>query len=167
MTTLTRPRATEPLREEHRELLPHINELGELADDIGLVDDAAIWSRIDDAYDFLANHLVPHARAEEAVLYPAVEAAMDAPGATDTMSRDHVDVLSRIAELAREIADRGPVEPPTAARLRSQLYGLEAVISLHFDKEEEIYLPILDAALGPDEADELFERLEAAAASAR
>lgn len=164
MDTLTRTRATEPLREEHRELLPNIHRLGDLADDVGVADEATIWARLEDAYDFLASHLAPHAKAEEAVLYPAVEAAMAAPGATDTMSRDHVDVLARVAQLARDLEHRGPIDNVTATRLRSELYGLQAVISLHFEKEEEIYLPILDAALAPDQADDLFRRLEAAAA---
>jgi hypothetical protein len=39
------------------------------------------------------------------------------------------------------------------------------VVALHFEKEEEIYLPILDASFRPEEADELFRRMEAAAGS--
>jgi hemerythrin-like domain-containing protein len=97
------------------------------------------------------------------VLYPAVEAAMQAPGATATMSRDHADVRRRIDELARELARRGRVDAARAARLRRLLCGLNAVVSRHFEKEEEIYLEILDAALAPDEADALSRRLEEAA----
>lgn len=167
MDTITRPRATEPLREEHRDLLPHIHELGLLADQVGVADDDATWAGVEQALEFLTGHLAPHAQAEDAVLYPAVEAAMGAPGATRTMSRDHVEVMGLVEQLAREAEHRGPIDRATAARLRSVLYGLHAVVSLHFAKEEEIYLPTLDAALGPDEADDLFRRLEAAAASAR
>jgi hypothetical protein len=39
-------------------------------------------------------------------------------------------------------------------------------VSVHFAKEEEIYLPLLDAGLTPGEATGMFERLEAAAAAA-
>ncbi len=161
--TLTRPRATEPLRAEHRELLPHIHELVEVADAVGVADDATTWSRVADVHRFLAGHLAPHARAEEAVLYPAVEAAMGAPGATDTMRRDHVDVVARIERLDRELAKRSPIDAEAAVRLRAELYGLHAVVELHFEKEEEIYLPILDASLNAEEAADLFRRLEAAA----
>lgn len=163
MDTLMKTRPTEPLREEHRELLPHIRELADLADDIGVADDAAVWQRIEDARAFLVGHLAPHARAEEAVLYPAVAAAMGAPRATATMSREHVDVIARVDRLAAELEDRGPLVADRATRLRRLLYGLEAVVSLHFAEEEEIYLEILDETLGTAEADDLFRRLEEAA----
>lgn len=165
MDTETQVRATEPLRAEHRELLPHIHELAEVADAVGVADDATTWSRVAELHRFLAGHLAPHAHAEEVVLYPAVEAAMSAPGATATMSRDHVDVVARIDRLADELARRGSIDAATATRLRAELYGLHAVVALHFEKEEEIYLPILDASLRPEEADELFSRMEAAAGS--
>jgi hypothetical protein len=163
MSTTIRTRPTEPLRSEHLELLPHIAELGDLGDLVGTIPDDQLLARLSDAHEFLAGHLAPHAAAEEAVLYPAVEAAMRAPGATATMSRDHVDVRRRIDELARELHDRGPVDATRAERLHRLLYGLHAVVTLHFEKEEEIYLEILDAALAPDEAEELFRRLEEAA----
>ena len=165
MDTLTPTRATEPLRAEHRELLPHIDAIHEVADAIGHIDDVATWQRLGGVHEFLSEHLVPHARAEEAALYPAVEAAMRAPGATDTMRRDHVEVLARIEQLRGELADRDPITDATAARLRAELYGLQAILTLHFAKEEEIYLPILDSSLSPIEATELFRRLEAAASA--
>ena len=36
--------------------------------------------------------------------------------------------------------------------LRRVLYGLYAVVTVHFAKEEEVYLPILDARLTREEA---------------
>jgi iron-sulfur cluster repair protein YtfE (RIC family) len=47
------------------------------------------------------------------------------------------------------------------------LYGLSAVIRVHFAKEEEIYLPILDAGLTPEEAHRMFEAMERAAQEAK
>lgn len=43
------------------------------------------------------------------------------------------------------------------------LYGLYAVIRLHFAKEEEIYLPLLDANLTPDDAADMFTTMQQAA----
>ncbi|HAT43916.1 MAG TPA: hypothetical protein DCS90_02335 [Ktedonobacter sp.] len=51
--------------------------------------------------------------------------------------------------------------------LRRVLYGLSAVVTVHFAKEEEVYLPILDARLIADEAHQLFEAMERAAQEAR
>ncbi|MBI2765883.1 MAG: hypothetical protein HYX53_08230 [Chloroflexi bacterium] len=50
---------------------------------------------------------------------------------------------------------------------RRLLYGLYAVIKVHFAKEEEVYLALLDEALPPDEAADMFAAMEAAAATAK
>ena len=83
---------TQPLREEHQELLPHIEAIRQAADAIGAAPLSELRPPIDGVYDFLAHHLLPHAQAEEAALYPAVGKLMGAPEATGTMSRDHVEV---------------------------------------------------------------------------
>jgi iron-sulfur cluster repair protein YtfE (RIC family) len=47
------------------------------------------------------------------------------------------------------------------------LYSLHAIVALHFAKEEEVYLPIVDEHLTADEASALFREMEAAATEAR
>ena len=47
------------------------------------------------------------------------------------------------------------------------LYGLYTLVKVHFAKEEEIYLPLLDARLTAAEAREMFLAMEAAAAEAK
>jgi hemerythrin-like domain-containing protein len=47
------------------------------------------------------------------------------------------------------------------------LYGLYTLVRVHFTKEEEVYLPLLDRSLSDDEAKAMFESMEAAAATAR
>lgn len=98
-------------------------------------------------------------------MYPKVEELMGAPGTTATMRRDHVEVASLTEELQR-VRDSLGAEPfPAQLRsLRRVLYGLYAIVSLHFAKEEEVYLPILDAGLSADEAAKMFESMENAAA---
>lgn len=147
----------QPLRDEHRELLPHINAMrlaGEAAAR-GDVETARVGAR--SALRFLDNHLHPHAAAEEAVLYPEVARVMGAPGATRTMSRDHVEVAALREELREAIARDDIV---ALARL---LFALHAVVKLHFAKEEEVYVPVLEASLTAEEAAALYERMEEAA----
>jgi hypothetical protein len=43
------------------------------------------------------------------------------------------------------------------------LYGLYAIIRLHFAKEEELYLPVVDAGLGTAEAAEMFRAMQESA----
>jgi hemerythrin-like domain-containing protein len=151
---------TEPLRREHADLYPHLAELDAAAARLGdwRADDTKVLDRV---VDFLRGHLVPHAGAEEAVLYPTVERIMEAPGATDTMKADHVEIVRRIEELVESVATVG-AGPPTseqAERLRAQLYGLSAILRLHFAKEETVLLPVLDDKLSPDEAEEMFTKM--------
>ena len=91
---------TQPLREEHKELFPHVDRIRQVAEMIGEAPVAEIRSGVEEVYDFLANHLKPHAQAEEAALYPVVQKVLGSPDATKTMSRDHVEVGLYIEELA-------------------------------------------------------------------
>ena len=154
-------RPTEPLRAEHRELLPHLLALDTAAIDIaGWGSDAAV-ATLAGIVGFLRGHLVPHAAAEEAVLYPAVEDAMGAPGATATMRADHVEIVARIdrlAEAAAAVEQRWP-DAELARDVAHQLVGLSAILQLHFRKEEEVLLPVLDANLDTDAAAALFARM--------
>ena len=156
---------TKPLRDEHEQLLPHIESLRDVADSIGEHHTGAIPG-LGDAVDFLTHHLLPHAQAEDAALYPKVEEVMGAPGATATMQRDHVEVAGLIEELKRLRDSLGAEPTPAQLRnLRRLLYGLYAIISLHFAKEEEVYLPILDSGLSTDDAAAMFESMEKHATS--
>lgn len=158
---MTEQQPTEPLRAEHRDLLPHLLALDTAANEAaGWNRDAAVGA-LGDVVGFLRGHLVPHAAAEEAVLYPAVEEAMAAPGATATMRADHVEIVARIdrlADTAAVIEQRWP-DADLARDLAHQLVGLSAILQLHFRKEEEVLLPVLDASLDPDAAAALFARM--------
>jgi hypothetical protein len=94
---------------------------------------------------------------------------MGAPEATATMSRDHVEIGRLTQELGSLLSHLvgGSMGEEEERDLRRVLYGLSALIRVHFAKEEEIYLPILDARLTADEAHQLFEAMERAAHEAR
>lgn len=163
---MTTYQATRPIREEHRQLLPHIEALRVLADSIGEAPAEEVARGLGEAHEFLAHHLIPHALAEDRALYPVVGRLMGAEAATATMSRDHVEVakLTEALRVLRERVRRG--ETGVDRDLRRILYGLYALASLHFAEEEEIYLPLLDERLSEEEAAELFEAMESAAEEA-
>lgn len=159
---------TQPLRDEHKELIPHVEHLRTLADSVGQVPLEALRKELADVGDFLSHHLIPHAHAEDAALYPVVCKLLGSPEATATMSRDHVEVGRLAAELE---ALRGQVSAPlgnaTARELRRVLYGLYALVKVHFAKEEELYVPLLDKGLTAEEARRMFEAMGHAAGAAR
>ena len=152
---------TQPLRDEHRELLPHIERLRALADGIGDSPRATLQHDVDRVYEFLTHHLIPHAQAEEAVLYPAVGKILGTPQATATMSRDHVEV-SRLTEQLRRLRSQfsgANLATDQITDLRRVLYGLYALVKVHFAKEEELYLPLLDAHLSEAEAHQMLHKM--------
>ena len=86
--------------------------------------------------------------------------------------------MSRLAPEANAVAAPSMkafrLRPPCGAlalaqanALRRVLYGLYALVKVHFAKEEEVYLPLLDARLTPGEAHAMFEAMEAAAKEAK
>ena len=155
---------TQPLRDEHKELIPHIERILEVANSIPEAPIAQIRDGVNEVYEFLAYHLLPHAQAEDAALYPTVQKVLGSPDATRTMSRDHVEVGRYVDELAQL---RQNVSGQSFKALQRVLYGLYALVKVHFAKEEEVYLPILEQRLSPQEAAEMFEAMERAAGVAK
>jgi iron-sulfur cluster repair protein YtfE (RIC family) len=161
--------ATQPLRDEHEELIPHIEALRTAADAAGDAAPEVLRTTIEESFDFLTHHLIPHAQAEERALYPVVGKVLGAPAATRTMSRDHVEV-GRLTEQLREVRAQIATGKPSAHQIRDLhriLYGLYALVSVHFAKEEEVYLPLLDSGLSADAAQRMFKDMEKAAAEAK
>jgi iron-sulfur cluster repair protein YtfE (RIC family) len=160
---------TQPLRDEHKELFPSVDRIRQVAELVGDAPAAEIRRGVEEVYDFLANHLKPHAEAEDAALYPVIQSVMGSPDATKTMSRDHVEVgryIDELATLKADLADQ-PLTPTQATDLRRVLFGVYGLVKVHFAKEEEVYLPILDQRLTPEAAQEMFEQMEAAAHEAK
>ena len=152
--TETGQKPTEAFREEHRHLLVHVDYMraaaGEVAD-VSVEEREALVARI---LDFLRSTLVPHAEWEEQVLYTAIGELLGEPAATATMSRDHVAIGRMIDALAE-------ADPANTSRLQELLYGLHALIIVHFEKEEEVYLPLLDAH--PEVAARVMQQIGAGA----
>lgn len=161
---------TQPLRDEHKELLPEV-ELLRLAGDAvtGTTVSDNLHQKAGDAYNFLAHHLIPHAQAEDQALYPVVQRVMGAAQATATMSRDHHEVGDLTAQLKALLPEleKDALSADQANDLRRVLYGLYSLVKVHFAKEEKIFLPLLDANLTQSEANAMFENMEAAAGEAK
>ena len=147
-------RPTEPFRREHEELLEHIEHLAQAAREMPRLSEPerdALRTRV---LGFLRGTLLPHARAEEEVLYPEWATLVGFADAAVPMVHDHEAIVARVERL--ESADAGDVDA-----LQELLYGLYALISVHFRKEEDIQLPAFDAA--PEVAEQVLARMGEAA----
>jgi hemerythrin len=132
-------RPTEPLRDEHRELVEHIEHLALAAREIPRLSDEERDLLRDRMLEFLRGTLLPHAAVEEEILYPEWAALVGFPAAAEPMIHDHAAIVAYVQRL--EAADAADAD-----ELQAALYGLHALIAVHFAKEEDIQMAAFDAA---------------------
>jgi hemerythrin superfamily protein len=147
-------RPTEPFRREHEHLAEHIDHLAEAARELPRLSDDERGALRERLLAFLRGTLIPHARAEEEVLYPAWAELVGYPDAALPMIHDHEAIVARVDRLAR--ADLRDIDA-----LQELLYGLHALIGVHFRKEEDIQLAAFDAA-PPEVTEAVLARMRAA-----
>ena len=132
-------------RQEHLVLLPKVQQIRSLADRLELLPPARARVELAQLHRFLATQLLPHEQAEDAKVYPAVAKLIGGEDPTATMSRAHMEIAHLVNVLGRLVTDL-PDEGPSAQdypELRRVLYGLDAILKLHFAQEEESYLSLL------------------------
>ena len=96
---------------------------------------------------FLVEELAPHEEAEESQLYPVLSRVLGGSDPTGPMSRAHVEIAHLIRRLGGLLDDiDGEPDDQDQRELRRVLYGLYAVLRLHFAQEDEGYLSLADAA---------------------
>ena len=145
----TRP--TEPFRTEHAHLLSHLEQLRVAARELSRLSPTERGAAVETALTFLRGTLMPHARAEEQVLYPEWARLVGYPDAAAPMLHDH----AAIAERVERLEDTSTEDIET---LQELLFELHALIGVHFRKEEDIQLPAFDRR-PPEEVAALLERM--------
>ena len=131
---------------EHDRLRPHLELLHAAASRLDLEPSAAAVEDVRAVYRVLVDELLPHERAENDELYPALAEALGAAEAIGPMSREHAEISHLVARLGRLLEDLPPGAPdPADARdVVETLYGLLAILRLHFAQEEESYFSLLE-----------------------
>jgi hypothetical protein len=133
---------TEAVRADHAQLREHVEHLRVAARELPEMSLAEREEMLGRIADFLRGTLVPHADEEERTLYREVARQLGHLEATAPMTHDHVAIRVRTLELV--------TTPATDVdTLQELLYGLYALISVHFWKEEQLYLPLVERPLLP------------------
>ena len=155
-------RVSRALRAEHRELLATLEPLTSLARSLEGLESGEVRDRLADVVTVLRACLIPHAAAEERVLYPTFERITARPGATATMAADHAEMLRRVELLSVTAQEFSAAAPSTSQRavLQAELWGLWAILGLHLDKEEQLLFPELDQELDAAGAAALLRDLQ-------
>lgn len=112
--------------------------------------------------------LLAHARAEQTDLYPVIdELVRDHGRATETMEIDHEKIgtqVTRIAEAVERLRTVHERMPRMEARseLREALLRLDTLLEVHLEKEERVYVPLIERHLSPEQQERLLDRFAAA-----
>ena len=131
----------ERFRAEHREFAPELVRVRWVADRLGQLPPDEVRRELEAVRRFVVERLPQHEEEEEAAVYPVVAQLMGGEDPMSSMARAHIEI-SHLARVFRQLLDDLPEEGPTPddlVDLRRVLYGLHAILRLHFAQEEEAY----------------------------
>jgi heavy metal translocating P-type ATPase len=131
----------ERFRAEHRAFAPELQRLRAAADRLGTLPPDEARRELEAVRRFLVERLPQHEEEEEAAVYPVVARLMGGEDPMSSMARAHIEI-SHLARVYRQLLEDLPSEGPTPEDLmdlRRVLYGLHAILRLHFAQEEEAY----------------------------
>jgi hemerythrin-like domain-containing protein len=134
---------THVLREHHDELMRKIHEFEQFIDRLPSLKPEELKAALQPQVEFLVSEIKSHARSEEQYLYPEVDFLTNPSGMknTATMRIDHEYIAAYIDRLAEMVPG---ISPKTVPQFQRLAWELVAIMKLHFDKEERVYLPLLD-----------------------
>jgi heavy metal translocating P-type ATPase len=129
------------LRSEHERLIPQLDRLRQVADGLDLQGPMDRLVSLQGIERFLREEIVPHEEADETEIYPLVSDVLPGEDPMATMSRGHREIFHLVDVFQRRMAVVPPDGPDRADILdfRRTLYGLHAILRLHFAQEEELY----------------------------
>ena len=131
---------------EHRQLLPLVASVGQLADTCDGLAPGDVATVLTTLADELDDRLLRHEQLEETTVYPALAAAIGGQDPMAVMSGSHREIFHLLRLLRRNITrldETGPL-PDQLRDIRRILYGLHAILALHFAQEEELYASVMD-----------------------
>jgi heavy metal translocating P-type ATPase len=131
----------ERFRREHREFAPELARIRTVADQVDRMSSEVLARELEAIRVFLVDRLPRHEEEEESAVYPLVARLSGGEDPMASMARAHVEIshLTRVfGQLVEELPVEGP-DPEDVVDLRRVLYGLHAILRLHFAQEEESY----------------------------
>ena len=151
-----RPRDTLPVADiarlttEHERLAGLLTRLRTVADQLATAPPAEAVRALAGVETMVREQLLPHERQDETDVYPRIESSLGGDDPIAAMHRTHREVQHLGRRLARMVADLPPGGPDQAAISDFQrvLYGLDAILRLHFAQEDELYQGLAETGGG-------------------
>lgn len=135
------------LKAEHNLLIPKLDSIRETADALDAIPPEEALSALKATQALLNEEILPHEADDENEIYPRMAEILPGEDPLASMSRTHREIFHMVDVFERQMADLQPGGPDPAdiRDLRRTLYGLHAILRLHFDQEEELYLTLHDS----------------------
>lgn len=129
------------LHAEHEQLAPLLDHLAAVAARLPSLSGPEASRLLGELEHRLQTELLAHEHADDREVYPAVAALLGGDDPLAAMSRSHREIFRLHHRLAALIDGLDPQTPDPQALQDVQrlLYGLDAILRLHFAQEEEIY----------------------------
>ena len=135
------------IEHEHRDLGRGINRIHEVACQVGRRAAPQLSADVLGVLRWFDTTLEPHMAWEEAMLYPEIDRRTATPWATRAARFEHHQIREVVAGLRagnREVANHDTDDPQAGVRCR--LFGLEALLRTHVEREERFLIPELTEA---------------------
>ena len=129
------------LASAHRSLRPHVGELAALAARLDSLPAREARAQLERIRDMFEKDLLPHEWEEQQTAYPLLGKLLKEEDPTGPLIQTHHEIrrLTRLfGRLVAQLPAEGP-RPEDLRDLRRVLYGLHAILTLHFAQEEELY----------------------------
>jgi heavy metal translocating P-type ATPase len=129
------------LASSHRALRPYVGDLAALAARLESLSPGEARVQLERTREILEKELLPHEREEQQTAYPLLAQMLKDEDPTGPLIQTHHEI-HRLARLFGRLVAQLPAEGPGREDLRDLrrvLYGLHAILQLHFAQEEELY----------------------------
>lgn len=169
------------LLDEHKEILAEFARLESAVQALEEQGDAALARSLpvfQQVGQMMAGRLERHARKEDEVLFPAVEAILGGGSPTGVMRDEHQEIHAQSALFRETLRQLNEVEHPKieAGGDRLRQLGREGgdpeqlivtareildLVAIHFEKEEQVLFPMVHNLLSTDEQASVARKIEA------
>ena len=136
------PEPAQTLREVSSRLYHQVEPVRALADAVGTAPASDIRAGLDRLDSLVSTQLLTHISSLR-------EAIGDPEGSSLAMDLSQLGSLADEVSWLRKRLGKGAMSVGTANAVRRVLYGLYALLKLHFEKEDAIYLPLVKDAIAP------------------
>lgn len=160
---------TASFRAHHAEIRVKLDEASSRAMALPSASPEELGDRIHEIVHFFHHELIPHAEAEEQILYAAADRLVPTERGrryTDSLRYEHT-VVAREVQWLHDTMESGDRSPARVTEIQRRTLELVGLVKAHFGAEEDVILAAFDDLMSPEDFQrEVVEPMHAASAEA-